>query len=99
MIEDEYHFTCKCPSYAEIRAKYQDILGPSPTLSKVLDTPDIKRLGKYILEVKQHGENTLQNANHNLYNIHQHVTNEFFQGWEGAMSVAILAPSASPSLK
>ena len=60
---------------------------------------DIKTLDIYILEVKQHGENTLQNANHNLYNIHQHVTNEFFQGWEGAMSVAILAPSASPSLK
>ena len=37
-IEDEYDFTCKCPTYAEIRAEYQDVLGPSPTLSKLLDT-------------------------------------------------------------
>ena len=29
-IEDEYHFICKYPTYTEIRAKYQDILGRSP---------------------------------------------------------------------
>ena len=29
-IQDEYHFTCKCPTYVEIRAKYRDILGPLP---------------------------------------------------------------------
>ena len=74
-IVDEYHVTCKCPSYAEIRAKYKDILGPSPTLSKLLDTPDIKRLGRYILELKQHREDKLQSVNHNHFNIHQHVTN------------------------
>ena len=58
-IEDEYHFTCKCPTYAKIRAEYLDILGPSPTLSKLLDTPSVKRLGRYILELKQHRENKL----------------------------------------
>ena len=47
-IEDEHHFTCKCPTYTEIRAKYQDILSPSPTLFKLLDTPDTKKLGRYI---------------------------------------------------
>ena len=73
-IEDEYHFTYKCPTYIEIREKCQDILGPSLTLSKILDTPDIKTLGRYILEQKQHGENKVQNVNHNLSNIHQHVT-------------------------
>ena len=77
-IEDEYHFTCKCPTYVEIREKYQDILGPSFTLSKLIDTQDIKILGRYILEQKQHIENKLQNANHNLSNIHQHVTHEIF---------------------
>ena len=46
-IDDEHHFTCKCPTYVEIRAKYQDILGPSPTLSKLLDTLDIEKLGRY----------------------------------------------------
>ena len=40
-IEDEYHFTCKCPTYAEIRAKYEDILEHPLTLSKLLYTPDI----------------------------------------------------------
>ena len=79
-IEGKYKFTWKCPTYTKIRAKYQDILEPSPTLSKVLDTPDIKKLGRYILELKQHRENKLQNVNNNLSNIHQHVTNETFQG-------------------
>ena len=59
--------------------KYQDILGPSLTLSKLLDTPDIKELGRYMLELKQYRENKLQNVNHNHANIHQHVTNETFQ--------------------
>ena len=91
-IEDEYHFTCKCPTYAEIRAKYQDILGPSPTLSKLLDAPDIKRLGRYIIEIKQHRENMLQKVNHNHSNIHQHVTNETFQDQGEAMNVDTPTP-------
>ena len=91
-IEDEYHFTCKCPTYAEIRAKYQDILGPSPTLSKVLDTPDIKRLGRYILELKQHREDKLQSVNHNHLNIHQHVTNIIFQEQGDMMNVDTPTP-------
>ena len=33
-VTREYHFTCECPTYAEIRAKYQALLGPSPTLFK-----------------------------------------------------------------
>ena len=49
------------------------------TLSKVLDTPDIKRLGRFILELKQHREDKLQSVNHNHLNIHQHVTNINFQ--------------------
>ena len=61
-------------------AKYHDILRPSPSLFKLLDTPDIKKLGRYILELKQHRENKLQNVNNNLSNIHQHVTNANFQG-------------------
>ena len=76
----------------EIRAKYQDIPGPSPTLSKLLDTLDIKKLGKYILELKQHRENKLQNVNHSLSNIHQHVTNEIFQGQGETMNVDTPAP-------
>ena len=78
-IEDEYHFTCKCPTYAEIRAEYQDILGPSPTLSKLLDTPNVKRLGRYILDLKQHRENKLQSANDNPLSIHHHVTSVIFK--------------------
>ena len=31
-IEDEYHFTFKCPTYVEIREKYKDILDPLPPL-------------------------------------------------------------------
>ena len=77
-IEDEYHFTCKCPTQVEIREQYQDILRPSSSLSKLLDTPNIKKLRRYILDIKQHRENKLQNANHNLSNIYQHVTNEIF---------------------
>ena len=30
--------------------------------------------------------------NHNLYHIHQHVTNEFFQGQGETMNVDTLAP-------
>ena len=88
----EYHFTCKCPTYAEIREKYQDILGPSPTLSKLLDTLDIKKLGIYILELKQHRENKLQNINNNFSNIHQHVANEVFHGQGKTMNVDTHAP-------
>ena len=29
-IGDEYHFTCKCLAYINIREKCKDILGPSP---------------------------------------------------------------------
>ena len=64
----------------EIRTKYQDILGPSPTISKLLDTLVIKKLERFILELKQHiRENKLQNANYKLANIH-HGSNENFQG-------------------
>ena len=45
-IEDEYRFTCKCPTYVEIMAKYRDILGSSPTLPKLLDMLDVKKLGR-----------------------------------------------------
>ena len=91
-IEHEYHFTCKCPTYAKIRVKYQDILGPSPTLSKVLDTSDIKRLDSYILELKQHREDTIQSVNHNHFNIHQHVTNIIFQEQGETMNVDTPTP-------
>ena len=91
-IEDEYHFTCKCPTYAEIRAKYQDILGSSPTLPKLLDTLDIKKLGRYILELKQHRENKLQNVDNNVANVYQHVTNEVFQEQGETMNVDTPAP-------
>ena len=33
-----------------------DILGSSTTLPKLLDTLDVKKLSRYILEVKQHRE-------------------------------------------
>ena len=61
-------------------------------LSKLLDTPNIKKQGRSILKLKQHSENKLQNANHNHYNIHHHVMNKRFQGQEGIMSVDTLAP-------
>ena len=47
-----------------------------PTLFKLLDTLDIKKLWRYILELKQHRENKLQNVDNNISDIHQHVTNE-----------------------
>ena len=50
-IEDEYHFTCNCQTYVEIKGK---IPRHTRTLSKLLDTPNIKKLGRYILELKQH---------------------------------------------
>ena len=53
----------------------------------VLDILDIKRLGRYILELKQHRDNKLQNVNHNHSNIHQHETNETFQEQGETMNV------------
>ena len=82
-VEDDYHFTCKCSTYINIREKYKDILGPSPTLSQLLDTSDIKTLGMYILELKRHRENKLQNVNHNLSNIRQLVITKLFLGKQG----------------
>ena len=80
-VEDDYHFTCKCSTYINIREKYKDILGPSLTLSQLLDTSHIKTLGMYILELKRHRENKLQNDNHNLSSIiHQHTSTYVFQG-------------------
>ena len=81
-----------CIIYAEIRAKYQDILGPSPTLPKLLDTLDIKKLGKYILELKQYRENKLQNVDNNVANDHEHVTNAVFQEPEETTNADTLAP-------
>ena len=78
-VGDEYHFTCMYPTYIKIRVEYQGILGPSPILSKLLDTPSVKRLGRYILELKQHRENKLQSVNHNPFTTHQHVTSVIFQ--------------------
>ena len=69
-----------------------DILGISPTLLKLLDTLDIKKLDRYILELKQHRENKLQNVDNNVCNIHQHVTNEVFQGQEETTNVDTPAP-------
>ena len=40
-----------------------------------------------MLELKWHSESKLQNVNHNLSNIHQHVTIEIFQGQEGTTSM------------
>ena len=48
------------------------------TLSKLLDTPYTNKLGRYIIELKQHRANKLQNVNNNLSNIYQNVTNEIF---------------------
>ena len=66
------------------------ILRPSPILSKLLDTPDIKRLGMYILKLKQHREDKLQSVNHNYFHIHQHVTNIIFQEQGETMNSASL---------
>ena len=33
-VEDEENFTCRCPSYVEIRENYDDILGSSPSSLK-----------------------------------------------------------------
>ena len=33
----------------------------------------------YILELKKHRNDSLQNVNHNHFNIHQHVTNVIFE--------------------
>ena len=63
-------------AYVKIRTKHQDILGPSPTVSKLLDAP------------KQHRGSKLQNVNYNLRNIRQHVSN----GQEGTMSMKTPAP-------
>ena len=49
----------------------------------LLDTLDITKLGKYILELKQHKENKLQNVDNNVANDHEHVTNEVFLGTGG----------------
>ena len=69
---------------------------PIPTLSKLLDVLNIKKLGRYILKLKQYRENKIQNVNNNLLNIPQHVTNENFQGQGEMMNVdtsALLGPS------
>ena len=58
----------------------------------VLDIPDIKRLGRYILELKQHREDKLQSGNHNHLNIHQHVTNINFQEQGDMMNVDTPTP-------
>ena len=75
-----------------LREKYQDILGSSPTLPKLLDTIDMKKLGRYILELKQHRENKLQNVDNNVANVYQHITNEVFQEQGETMNVDTPAP-------
>ena len=50
------------------------------------------KLGRYILELKQHRENKLQNVDNNVSNIHQHVTNEYFQGQGETRNVDTPAP-------
>ena len=42
-IEDEEHFTSRYPTYSGIRENYEDILGPSPTLSQVFNTSNVNK--------------------------------------------------------
>ena len=67
-------------------------LTTSPTLSKLLATPSVKRLGRYILELKQHRENKLQSVSHNPFTIHQYVTSVIFQEQGETMNVDTLMP-------
>ena len=60
------------------------------TLSKLLDTPSVKRLGRYILELKQHRENDLQSVNHNPFTTHQHGTSVIFQEQGETMNVDVV---------
>ena len=60
------------------------------TLSKLLDTLNVKRLGRYILDLKQHRENKLQSANDNPLSIHHHVTSVIFQEQGETMNVDTL---------
>ena len=80
-VEDEEHFTCRCPSYVEIRENYKDILGSSPILSQVLNTSNVKKLGRYLLELKRHRESKLHNPllirNHSKPD--HHLITDFFQ--------------------
>ena len=55
-MECEEHYTCRCPAYIDIREKYQDILGTTPSLSHLVTTTNFKKLGKYILELQKHRE-------------------------------------------
>ena len=41
-IADQYHFICKCPTYVERKAKYQDILGPWPLPLQTIRYPRYK---------------------------------------------------------
>ena len=50
------------------------------TLSQLSDTSDIKTLGRCILELKWDRESKLQDVNHNLSNIHQHLATKQFEG-------------------
>ena len=50
-MEDEHHFTCKnVRLYVKIKDKYEDIHGPAPALSQLMDTSHIKTFCRYTLE-------------------------------------------------
>ena len=66
-----------------LRGDKRKIPSYTRSLSQLLDTSDIRTLGRYILELKQRRENKLQNVNINFSNIHHHVTIEIFWGQGG----------------
>ena len=59
--ETEEHYICRCPVYYEIRGHFHYLFkeGFGP-LSQVLDFPNQKCLGLFLLELHQHKEHLLQ---------------------------------------
>lgn len=60
-VESEEHYICRCPVFYEIRGRYhclfRDGFGP---LSRVIDYPDQRCLGLFLLEIRRHREDLLR---------------------------------------
>ena len=59
-VESEEHFVCRCRARQRVRDRYPALFEGQQSLAHMMETRDMKRFGKLLLELHSSRENPLQ---------------------------------------